>query len=359
MAQDIKRPGVLILSEFAGAASLLPDALIINPWDQDATADAIYKSFKMSGVEKEHRLRFSQETLLKYSATKWAESFLHDLEKTAIDPQECALLPKNSAQWPAALLSSLKVKKIRLFLDYDGTLVPIAQRPDLALLPDTVKKLVSALNDEVEVYIVSGRPREFLEQQFGDIPIALVAEHGAFYRLPGQRWQSRVSLDVQAWYDEVEQVMNAYCDRVPFSFVEKKEAGLVWHYRQSPAKFADFQAKKLDDELKTGLGNEPVSVVMGSKIVEAKAAECNKGSFLRWLMQASYHDTSYYICVGDDRTDEDMFKVIDDKGIGIKVGTEMTAADFRIESQNDVSAFLYELLRLINEEDITARSAHV
>ncbi|UYL09630.1 bifunctional alpha,alpha-trehalose-phosphate synthase (UDP-forming)/trehalose-phosphatase [Bdellovibrio sp. SKB1291214] len=358
MAQDINNPGVLVLSEFAGAASLLPDALIINPWDQDALADSIYRSFRMSPVEKEHRLRFLQETLLKYSATKWAESFLGDLENTKEDKTHCALLPHNPKAWPKAMLESLQQKRIRLILDYDGTLVPLTKRPEDAVLSSEMRNLIARLNEEVEVIIISGRPRVFLDEQFADIPITLVAEHGAFYRLAGQKWQSRLSLDVDAWYGEAEQMMNAYCDRVPFSWIEKKEACLVWHYRQSPASFAEYQAKKLDEELQVGLGNEPVSVMMGSKIVEAKAVECNKGSFLRWLMQSSYQDNSYYICLGDDRTDEDMFRVVDGKGTNIKIGTAMTVAPLRLDTQEQVPEFLSEVSRLLSEPNEYARSAN-
>ena len=79
--------------------------------------------------------------------------------------------------------------------------------------------------------------------------------------------------------------MNDYADKVPLSFVEEKRAAVVWHFRQSPAAFADYQAKKLDEELQVGLANQPVSVTIGNKIVEAKAIECDKGSFVRWLME--------------------------------------------------------------------------
>src|SRR5690606_4754230 len=114
--------------------------------------------------------------------------------------------------------------------------------------------------------------------------------------------------DLQSWFPEVEKVMQAYADRVPLSFVEQKEASLVWHFRESPQDFANFQARKLDEELQVGLANHPVSVVYGNKIVEVKAIECNKGSFLRSLIQQDVDNGTFYICMGDDRTDEDMFR---------------------------------------------------
>lgn len=359
MAQDIRHPGVLILSEFAGAASLLPDALIINPWDPDVIADSIFQAFHMSSEEKRQRLNNSQDTLLRYSASKWAQGFLGDLEQTTPEKDlACLPLANDPNLWPAKLQISLQAKKIRLILDYDGTLAPLRPRPELALLDTEVRDILSALNEEIEVFIVSGRPRQFLDAQFGEMPFTLVAEHGAFYRLAGQKWQSRVSSNVHTWYDEVDRVMSAYSEKVPRSFVERKEAGVVWHYRQSPPDFAEFQAKKLDDELNTCLGNEAVTISMGAKIVEAKANECNKGSFLRWLMQSSFRDTSYYICIGDDRTDEDMFKILGEKGLSIKVGMEYTTASYRISRQEDVPVVLKSILGAVQSHSSHFRNAH-
>lgn len=359
VAQDIEHPGVLILSEFTGAASLLPDALIVNPWDAEMVAESIFRSYHMPLEEKRQRLHNLQQILLRYSASQWAESFLADLEKnSAAESLECPPLPASPERWPLPMQTSLRHHKVRLMLDYDGTLAAIQPKPEMAILEARVKNLLLKINEDIEVFILSGRPRSFLESQFGDLPLNLVAEHGAFYRLAGQKWQSRVTSDVHSWYSEVETALNSYCSKVPYSFVEKKEAGLVWHFRQSPADFADYMSKKLDDELKACLGNEPVSVVLGSKIVEAKASECNKGSFLRWLMQSSFKDTAYYICVGDDRTDEDMFRVLGEKGVAIKVGLEATSASYHLPRQSDVVPFLETLEHLLHEKYEVLRSAH-
>jgi trehalose 6-phosphate synthase/phosphatase len=137
--------------------------------------------------------------------------------------------------------------------------------------------------------------------------------------------------------------MRDYAERVPMSFVENKFASLVWHYRRSPPDFADFQAKKLDDELQIGLANQPVSVGIGSKIVEARAMECNKGAFVRRLMDEAPQN-SLFVCIGDDVTDEDMFKTIGSEGISIKVGRQKTFASHRLNSQSDVVRFLGALL---------------
>jgi trehalose 6-phosphate synthase/phosphatase len=351
IAQDIETPGSLILSEFAGAASFLSDALIINPWDVDSIADAIHQAYKMPFAERRERLSNLQEILSRYSATKWAEGFLRDLEASQGARQKATTvyLTADRTHWPAQVLERLKkAPKVRLVVDYDGTLVSIERKPERALLQTKTRLLLEQLQQHLEVFILSGRSREFLDQQFPNSPFFLGAEHGAFYRAPGAPWESRVTSDIQTWYPQVEKVMQSYAERVPLSFVEKKEASLVWHFRESPKDFADFQSRKMDDELQIGMANEPVSVVMGLRILEAKSIECNKGNFLRRILQASPED-GFYLCLGDDRTDEDMFRVIENQGISIKIGPEATQAQFRLSSQSDVDPFLTELLELMQE----------
>lgn len=354
IAQDLETPGVLILSEFAGAASLLSDAVMVNPWDMDMIADAILNSVHMPEDERRERLGNMQEILSRYSATKWAQSFLDDL--SSFDPKSIKHVEKLKAtclDWPLSLRNAIEhTKKIRLILDYDGTLVAFADRPEKALLNQQMRELLTLLNQHVEIIIVSGRTKEFLDHQFKDLPFFLAAEHGAYFKNVGGEWASRIASDINAWYPEVESVMSSYTERVPLSFVEKKSASLVWHFRRSPVEFANYQSKKLDDELQVGLANEAVVISVGARIVEAKAIECNKGNFLRWLVH-SEEQKNYYICIGDDKTDEDMFLALSDEGYSIKVGPGYTEAKSRLSEQAEVLPFLEELansMRLFSEE---------
>lgn len=352
VSQCLETPGVLILSEFAGVASLLGHSLLINPWDEDSIADALYFAWKMPEDERRERLEGHQNTLSKYSASLWASSFLKDLDvfHTSQVKKPVVRLSPHQSEWPEHLQKKIaNAGLIHLVLDYDGTLVALQRSPELAVLKDEKIELLKNLSRSFAIDIVSGRSREFLDQQFlfSNNSFGFAAEHGAFFKALGDpNWKSRISSDIESWYSEAEMAMKAYADRVPFSFIEKKAAALVWHYRMSPPDFANFQAKKLDDELQVGLANQPVSVTIGSKIVEAKAIECNKGNFVRWLMEQADKD-SFFICIGDDRTDEDMFKVIQElpetRGIAIKVGTEKTMAGFRLHRQDEVQTFLREL----------------
>ncbi|MFN8792455.1 MAG: bifunctional alpha,alpha-trehalose-phosphate synthase (UDP-forming)/trehalose-phosphatase [Bdellovibrionales bacterium] len=349
ISQSLQDGGVLILSEFAGVASLLGQALIINPWDEDAIADAIFQATQMPLEERQERLEGLQQILSRYSATQWARSFLTDLEQSNVEEEALPLIRLGAPplRWPKSLTRRVQqARKIRLLMDYDGTLVKIARKPEQALLPSNMGLLLQELSENIEIFIVSGRSKNFLDQQFPNSQFSLAAEHGAFSKAPGEEWRSRLTSDLQSWYSDVERVMRAYAEKVPLSFVERKEASLTWHFRQSPPDFAGFQAKKLDDELQAGLANHPVTILIGNKIVEAKATECNKGIFVRSLMQTE-EEPSLYICMGDDRTDEDMFRALGQEGVSIKIGTEDTAAHYQIRRQEEVMFFLRELLQVI------------
>ena len=343
MSQDLKTPGSLILSEFAGAASLLSDALLVNPWDVDSIADAIKKAHDMEFEERFDRMSHLQDILSKYSSTKWAQGFIHDLENTILTPRRIPRpMPVRKADWHKDFVSFVATPRLKVLLDYDGTLVSIMKRPDQVVLIEETRRALAALAEKTELFILSGRNKEFLDSQFSGLNVNLAAEHGAFVKLIAQDWKTRISSDINSWYPHIEKVMNDYTEKVPLSFVEKKKASLVWHFRLSPQDFASFQSKKMDDELQLGMANQPVTVNIGKMIVEAKALECNKGSFVRWLRQQS--GPAKYLCVGDDRTDEDMFEALDGNGVSVKVGEGVTSAQYRLGSQKDVSQWLWELV---------------
>ena len=352
--QDPTDPGSVILSEFAGASSLLGDAILINPWDATAISDSIHQSFQMKKEERIQRFQGSNEVISKYSSTSWANSFLTDLGRWTDSRSKRAesplILASDVSMWHQDLIDSIVGRQLLIAIDYDGTLVPFENHPQDAVLPERTKRLLEKLarQPEIHVCIVSGRPRKFLGAQFSGLPLSLCAEHGAFYKLKDQEdWKNPVNLDTSSWYPAVAKVMNDYADRVPMSFLESKEASLVWHYRKSPPGFATYQARKLAEELEVLMANLPVSVLIGSKNVEARSLECNKGQIVRLIAEGLPPQTRV-ICIGDDRTDEDMFKVLPSE-ITIKVGQDITSANHRFPRCEDVLIFLESLEKFVSE----------
>lgn len=346
IAQSKEKPGSLIISEFAGISSFLCNAISINPWDEDSVADAIFHAYQMPLKERQQRLLGLQEFLSRYSASQWAESFLNELDQAAKYKKRKTIniFPKRE-DWPEGLIHKIKrASHIRLFIDYDGTLVKLAATPSETVLHQTTKDLLSELSKSYEIFILSGRPKEFLDSQFKNEALTMVAEHGGFVKRDSGLWQNRVNSDLNSWYGDAERIMKSYTEHVPASFVEKKEACLVWHYRQSPGEFAEAQARKLHEELQVSLANQPMCVSQGSKIIETKAIECNKGYFVRTQMSSEADVLN--ICIGDDRTDEDAFEALDNKDVSIKIGGGETLAEFRLQDQSHVVPFLENLRSL-------------
>jgi trehalose 6-phosphate synthase/phosphatase len=123
--------------------------------------------------------------------------------------------------------------KVRLLLDYDGTLVPIAPSPERAMPDDDVLALLEALAGRrgLHVGIVSGRSHLGLDSWLGHLPIALWAEHGFWHRArPGEPWAAASSVP-HDWMQRLEPIMSQITARTPGSQLERKTASLAWHYR--------------------------------------------------------------------------------------------------------------------------------
>ncbi|MES3037657.1 MAG: bifunctional alpha,alpha-trehalose-phosphate synthase (UDP-forming)/trehalose-phosphatase [Bdellovibrionota bacterium] len=354
LAQEANRAGTVILSEFAGAASLLSEATIINPWDVDSTADAIKVAFDRSPEERTevHKSLFS--TLSRYSASEWGKSFLKDLNSVKAQIPTIPITDLNYRSWPADISKNLDGPTVHLILDYDGTLTPIKGKPEEVHLDAATRYILERICErpDVQVCIVSGRMRSYLWKEFEGIPVQIAAEHGAFYRKSeSDQWTNLMSSDLKTWYRVAERVMSDYAERVPHAFIEKKEAAVTWHYRMSPPGFADYQGKKLAEELEVGLANLPVNILLGSKVVEARANECNKGDFFRWYSKRYMNPGDRVLCFGDDRTDEDIFKACQSRGVTMKVGPGPTMAQYRLPSQGSVNEFLLQFLDYLKKKN--------
>ncbi len=348
-AQQATDPGVVVLSEFAGAVSTLSHVIRTNPWDIKQTANCTYAALTMERDERVSRNSAMMRYLETYTATDWASSFMEHLKNSSagdsIDRAELVSVKELNASSP--LLQQFKGQDLLILCDYDGTLVPIVQEPQLAVLTESTKDLIRKLlvSGRVRLVIVSGRDARFLERQFEGLPLTMAAEHGALYYNPELgKWKTLVTEDRQGWLNIARQVMNDYTVRVPESFIEKKQFALAWHYRKSPRDFGSYQARRLKNDLEAALANLPVSILAGKKVVEVRVAQANKAAFYRWYRTNYAADAERKLLVfGDDVTDEEMFASVGNDGARFKVGEGETVADYRLERQEDVLQLLLKL----------------
>lgn len=336
--------GVLILSEMAGASTELGEALIINPNNREETAEAIEEALTMSEDEQISRNQTMQRRLSRYSLFRWVEDFISGLLEIKNRQKELETR-KLSPQVRNRLIRLYQESSHRLFLlDYDGTLVPLVEQPRKAKPDSELLALLKGLatSPQNTVVLISGRDRETLQNWFKEPNIALVAEHGVWMRRENtHQWRIMDRLS-QEWRDWIKPVLERSADRLPGSFVEEKEYSLVCHYRRADPELAALRAKELIGTLTAITVNTDLQVLQGSKVIEVKCASVNKGrAVMSWI---SGGDFDFILGMGDDWTDEDLFKALPEGSHSVKVGLGTSNARYYLDSPNDVRQLLKDLI---------------
>lgn len=320
-------PGVLILSEFAGAANELVNALIVNPFDTRAVAEAIDTALAMDLEERRDRMGYMRSRVTQFEANFWANSFLTELKK--LDQFEEYALTLNEAR--EEVLNRVKsANKVALFLDYDGTLREFEKIPDRAYpSPAVIDLFLKLEGSSADVFVISGRNGATLHRWFGKFDATLIAEHGSAYKLAGSEdWESLNPSDDDSWKARVLEIMRHYEGSTPGSFVEEKQSAIVWHYRQSDPEFGKWKANQLMSESYEMLANFPVEIHHGKKIIEVSSIHVNKGAAVNHFLNKADYDL--VICAGDDQTDEAMFRLENDRILTLKIGDGESHARYRI-----------------------------
>jgi trehalose 6-phosphate synthase/phosphatase len=334
--------GVLILSEFAGAASELGEALIVNPYDIDGMAEAIRQAIEMRKRERSIRMRAMRGRVFSQDVHAWAQSFIERLGGLKTD-EHIELFWEDLAL--ARFLSLRKGKEeLTLLLDYDGTLVPFQNRPELATPDDELLNLMERLGRSVHLNIISGRKRETLEEWFGSLPVGLYAEHGLWKRVVGGEWTPLIEIRTE-WKETVRATLEEFTRSTPGSLIEEKTASLAWHYRAAEKEFGSLQARELRLHLLESYSNIPVHILRGNKVVEIRMTGVNKGLAVNEIVRDT--PAGQIVAVGDDPTDEDMFAAVPENGICIRVGHGETVAGYRLRDHRAVRGFIRNLIQLL------------
>jgi trehalose 6-phosphate synthase/phosphatase len=335
--------GVLILSETAGAAYELTEALLVNPRKMDSLVDGLTTALQMPKRELRRRSKKMQKHLASTSVQVWAGNFMKSLQQPV--PGAHRLTRTLRTYIKRDMVAQYRNSKHRLLLlDYDGVLSPFFIDPSKAAPEKSLIRLIEKLAQDSanEIVLVSGRTKSDLEKWFSGLPVALAAEHGAFIREAGKKkWQSVVTSETD-WQSIILPIFEKYAKRTPKSFVEVKESTLVWHYRQAAPYSSQKNLVILKRLLKPLSRSYDLTISNGNKILEVKDREANKGiAIMRWLKPE--HD--FVMALGDDDTDEDMFSSLPAEAVTIKVGRGRTAALYRLSSVNSVIALLKQLAK--------------
>ncbi|KAF6147979.1 hypothetical protein GIB67_024154 [Kingdonia uniflora] len=292
---------MLVVSEFIGCSPSLSGAIRVNPWDIDAVAEAMYCALSIPEAEKQLRQEKHYRYVNTHDVGYWAKSFLQDLERTCKDhgKRRCwgigfglgfrivALDPNFKKLSMEYINSAYRRNKHRaIFLDYDGTLMPQASM-NKSPSSETIEILNELCRDDNHlVFLVRARSRKTLSEWFSPCEkLGIIAEH--------------------------EPVLKLYTKTTDGSTIEDKETSLVWSYEDADPDFGYCQAKELLDHLESILVNDPVTVKSGQSILEVEPQGVSKGLVAQRLlstMQERGKLVDFVIYIGDDRSDEDMFK---------------------------------------------------
>ncbi|KAJ8549443.1 hypothetical protein K7X08_033150 [Anisodus acutangulus] len=324
------KSSMLVVSEFIGCSPSLSGAIRVNPWNVEETAEALNEAISMADAEKVLRHEKHYKYVSTHDVAYWSRSFFQDLERSCKDHfrRRCwgiglsfgfrvvALDPNFRKLSIDTIVSAYSRAKNRaILLDYDGTLMP-----QMAINKVPSPEVISIVNtlccdERNTVFLVSGRGRDSLGQWFSPCEkLGIAAEHGYFLRWSADKeWEVVGQSNDFQWMQMAEPVMKQYTEATDGSYIETKESALVWHHRDADLGFGSCQAKEMLDHLESVLANEPVAVKSGQFIVEVKPQGVSKGLVAEKIfstMAESGRQADFVLCVGDDRSDEDMFEII-------------------------------------------------
>ncbi|MDF7815779.1 bifunctional alpha,alpha-trehalose-phosphate synthase (UDP-forming)/trehalose-phosphatase [Hymenobacter sp. YC55] len=346
IASKINQRGVLILSERAGAAQELNEALLINPTDTGQLAEALHEALLMPEEEQRTRMTAMQALVQQYDVFAWTKLFMDRLSYAKIKQLTLAT-DVLDAEVQAQLRHDYQVADQRLLLlDYDGTLVPFQANPQHAQPDPELLTLLAQLASDARnrVVVISGRDRASLESWLGHLPVDFIAEHGVWLRRAGGEWHLIQEGLRAEWKRDFLPILDQYVSRTPGAFVEEKSHSLVWHYRRADPGLADVRTRDLLSHLSFMTSNTDLQVLEGNKILEVKHVAINKGSAAAQWLGAEH--PGFVLALGDDRTDEDTFGAMPPEAYTIKVGPmPRSLARFAVTDVTDVRKLLGSLLQ--------------
>jgi trehalose 6-phosphate synthase/phosphatase len=333
--------GVLILSEMAGSAQVLKEALIINPNDIDEIVKSLQMAINMLPKEQKQRIDIMQKSLEEHTVQKWAHHFIQVLEK--IYQEQKKLLDKILDEDKVAGIQEQFIKShSRLFMiNYDGTLVKYSEDPAKAIPSKEILKMIKDLSENSRLLIISGRDHITLDKWFSGLNIDLIAEYGTWLREEGVWTQAQMLED--AWKNEIHPIINHFMNKTPGSFIEEKSYSLAWHYRKADPFLSDMRLQELINCLIYPCTKHKLEIFYGSKVLEIKPVGVDKKTVTRnWLNKQSW---DFIMAIGDEKTDEDIFEVLPEEAFSIRVGRTPTRAKFSLKNPSEVLSFLVGLTR--------------
>jgi alpha,alpha-trehalose-phosphate synthase [UDP-forming]/trehalose-phosphatase len=330
VASQVDMKGVLLLSEFAGAAEELDGAILVNPYDLEEFSECIRKALSMSRAERRSRMKTLRMQVKERDIYKWISDILEEISILySMKPYRYRYVFK--------YLEKIPRDNLFLFLDYDGTLTPIVRTPEKAVLSEDMRSIIRMLKERMPVAIVSGRGLDDVKERVGLPDIIYAGNHGAEI-WDGEKLVVSPELgDNKRILEQIIREMREALSSVRGVIIEEKGITASIHYRKVQSR--DL-GKVFDIFWSTAERYKDLfRITSGKKVFEIRPYGIwNKGDAVKWIIKNLGKDRMP-IYIGDDVTDEDAFKILRGRGIGISVGRS-EEADYYLRNQKEVKRFL-------------------
>ena len=339
VASKVDKKGVLILSEMTGASNEMSEALIINPNNFEEIADTLKYALEMPEEEQIKRNTALQKRLKRYNVEKWANDFMNALENTKQASKKYTLKQLSDNLYTDLIARYNDANHRILFVDYDGTLAPFVKNPSDAKPTEKVYKILDQLNSDAntKLILITGRDKKTFNEWFGHKDYTLITEHGAWLKEKDKDWEQMESAN-NKWFESIAPVLESFTDRTPGSLIEEKNYSLAWHFRNVDPDLGKNRANELKSTIQHLIANNDLEILEGDKVIEIKVSGINKGkSAAKMLINKDY---DFIFAIGDDWTDEYMFKELPDDSETVKVGLKKTVAKYFIEDTDQVHQLL-------------------
>ena len=384
-----------IISELSGVNTSLANTIKVNPFDYNSLIKGFSDAYQQLGAKE-----FSDKDYLhveKSSLKNWFYSFLKDIKNIKLSDENTYYLGVDDT-------FNFKLKKISskfnqlnseqivhlygqsfkrlIFLDFEGTLPTedIGQGKIEKLFKDRkpsqeiLNLLTELTNDKKNsVYIVAGKGAKQLDVWFEGIPnLGLSAEHGYLYKVKAKdQWKKIVDKYDTSWRKICTNIIGPYTDRCEGSTLEIKESSIVWQYSECDQELGKAFASVITSELQVALKNKEVKIINGKGFVEVITLGIDKGYFVSYIIKEKIRQKKapdFILCIGDDASDEKMFKFLNKKKkeikgfnhaanlISITVGKKPSEAQYYVnntkEVQDLIKKFTFKIAKSVSSYDI-------
>jgi alpha,alpha-trehalose-phosphate synthase [UDP-forming]/trehalose-phosphatase len=345
VAAQVDGHGVLVLSELAGASDESPWAVSINPFDIDGTAEALLHALRMPAADRQERMEQMRGHLRQHDIYHWVE---HHFRAAG------HLLAERAAT--RSILGDLdhlrqlvdSRERLAVLLDFDGTLAPIADRPEDAVLPPLTRALLARLARGVRCHIavISGRSLDDLKTRVGLPDVVYVGNHGFEIAGPGWAAERKDAVEVRELIAACSARLRERLEGVRGALVEDKGLGASVHYRLVRRDQVE-QVRQVVLQEVAQLPPGKVEIRRGKMVLELRPAiDWDKGRAAVWLLQQlvgkDWQSRCAVIYAGDDRTDEDAFLALGELAATIAVGPGQypTAARYMVRGVSELTQVL-------------------